>query len=936
MKIRITKKGLPKAQVGQATVDQAGIVFGENPYYVTQDEMTASFGECGPGMVFSQIQQTCVSQQEADAEKQALQGFGNFMNRKKQGLPTNPFKTTGNEGTASNPMGADLKGVASKSPVKAPNSKPDFTGLSAMIGLGSALTDFITEPKKQRDFDRYMRQQQMSDNLYPSVSGSRGDYVTTGTSFGMFRPDQYVVNKGMYTAQEGGENPIPMNTIRIRIVDGPQEMAYGGQSGYGLDVGQRKVFTEMPKGRSQSVSSTIGAVPRNAANIEAEGGETLYGDVDGDGVKEHMKISGPRHSQGGVPLRAPEGSFIFSDAKKMAIKDEEILKEFGLSPRPGGYTPAEIAERYDINKYKAIMEDPDADEISKSTAQHMVKNYQDKLARLAMIQEAMKDFPQGVPEVAQDLIQANQDMVEMAYGGYAPLPKAQFGFPWETFMNQSVPYTFAPGPGVNPQTGQSNATVVVQNKDPRKPPVTIKEDDIFNQQVIADLKKKGYDIKYSPRIAKGDTKVPIRQARQKSGLYGDVQMAEIAELKARHPWYFANRPKWDPTNPADVFDFQTKYDEEFAKQKGYLYFDGQKAFSKKDKKLGEYTYNAPGLDMSQPVDPGTKYKCTPNGVVAVPGNTPTGGGYFNIVEPLFNTYEEALAACKPKEKPKEDPKINPNKNTFTGNEPTPFGWMTPDMVNMFAAAALPPKKYLPYMGAYKTITPDPTFYDPNRELAANAEQANIQGQYLANFAGPQSFLANSAGLQGKAAENAANILGRYNNLNVGVANDFSVRRADTKNKEMVANVERANELYKGNVIANEQYRNAKRQYLNNIAKTFGTAWNNRMNLGLLNATNPMYNIDNISGRSYFKKGWDASKLGMMQAGMVNPMNSDYWANLNAAYMNAKSQFPDLTSGQFLSRAGVINSSVDNNQDGIPDRTTSRQTMPFGGYVTYPF
>jgi len=883
MKIRITGKSLKKAQVGKdfpkismpaPIFDPNNIPKEEAPEGYFDQKPLREFNESGIGPTFEMDEMDKRYQNDPQAQMEydfSLYGYHQ----------TNPNKDSKNYN----------KFMQNKYGIKDPANKPNFGALSALIGIGSNITDFVTDKKKQRDFDSYMREQQMSDNLFPSVSGSRGDYVNTGTTFGMFRPDQYVVNKGMYTAEQGGENPIPMNTIRIRIIDGPEQMAYGGQSGYGLDLGQRNTYSEMPQGMSESFSSTIGAVPRSAANIEAEGGETLYGDVDGDGVNEHMKISGPRHSNGGVPLNAPEGSFIFSDTKKMKIKDPQILSAFGVSFKKGGVTPASIAKKYDVNKYKAILEDPNADDYAKSTAQHMVKNYQDKLGRLAMIQEGMKDFPQGVPQVAQDMMQASQGLTEAAYGGYMPLPKAQKG-------------------------KQTPSDVIFTPEF---------------QQMLADLKaKQNVNMVYSPRIIAGDNNVPMMQGRQSSGLYGDITPAEMDEFKKRHQWYFKGRPNWNFKNKAEVEDFQRKYDDEYARKYGYSYFTEKRKFDKVDGKPGEYTYNAPGLE-DEPQKPVTQpnggYVCTDNGVKYVGPNDPLTGfeayGYYA-------TEAEARAVCKGKD---PEPGPNPNKNTFTGNERSPFGYMTPDMVNMFAAAALPPKKYLPYMAPYKTMTADPTFYDPNRELAANAEQANIQSQYLSNFAGPQSFLANTAAVQGRAAENAANIMGRYNNLNVGVANDFSARQADTKNKEMVANVERSNELYKGNVIANEQYRNAKRQYLNNIAKTFGTAWNNRMNLGLMNATNPMYNIDNISGRSFFKKGYDVSKLGTMGSGAGGD-----WASIGADFMDARSKsgIADLSFDQYLKIKGYSTSS-DKNGDGIPDQTTRRATAAkFGGYLTYPF
>ena len=202
---------------------------------------------------------------------------------------------------------------------------------------------------------------------------------------------------------DGGE--INSNNMKIIITGTPtKSMAYGGQLGYGFDLGQRNTYSAMKKNPYENTSKTLQPVPREEANIEAEKGETAYGDLDGDGQNEHMKIGGERHVNGGTPLNVKPGSFIFSDTAKMRIKDPEVLRFFGLSPKKGGYTPAEIAKRYDINKYKGILQDPYADSIQKNTAQKMIDNYEQKLGYLALIQESMKGFPQGIPEVAENIM----------------------------------------------------------------------------------------------------------------------------------------------------------------------------------------------------------------------------------------------------------------------------------------------------------------------------------------------------------------------------------------------------------------------------------------------------------------------------------------------------------------------------------------------------
>lgn len=150
----------------------------------------------------------------------------------------------------------------------------------------------------------------------------------------------------------------------------------------------------------------ITAVPREIANLEAEGGETVYGDLNGDGFPEHQIISGPRHHEGGVPLNLPEDTFIFSDTGGMKIKDPELLDMFGKAGTKKAYTPAQLAKQYDIQKYREILEDPDSDRMDRKTAELMIKNFVIKLGCLALVQEAKKGFPQGIPKVAQPCLQA--------------------------------------------------------------------------------------------------------------------------------------------------------------------------------------------------------------------------------------------------------------------------------------------------------------------------------------------------------------------------------------------------------------------------------------------------------------------------------------------------------------------------------------------------
>jgi len=197
--------------------------------------------------------------------------------------------------------------------------------------------------------------------------------------------------------------------VRIKNLGKLRQAAYGGQQSDGaLDVTPTSFGGSMASAQEGvQVQKTLTREPREEANLEAEGGETAFGPISGDTIPDHMVIKGPRHSSGGVPLNLPDDTFIFSDTRRMKINDPSILAMFGKKKKKGGYTPADLAKPYDIQKYKAILMDPESDDKAVSTAQMMIQNYVLKLGALALAQEAKKGFPQGIPEMARPYMEAN-------------------------------------------------------------------------------------------------------------------------------------------------------------------------------------------------------------------------------------------------------------------------------------------------------------------------------------------------------------------------------------------------------------------------------------------------------------------------------------------------------------------------------------------------
>lgn len=200
--------------------------------------------------------------------------------------------------------------------------------------------------------------------------------------------------------------------MRVQITKMPlSKAAYGKQVDGALSLQPGAFggadYKAMDSKAYKGVKNTVDEVPRDEANLEAERGETAFGPITGQTIPDHLKIKGKRHFEGGTPLNLPDDTFIFSDTASLRINDPAVLAMFNKTPKKGGYTPAELAKPYDISKYKSILLDPDSGKLERNTAIIMIKNYIMKLGALALVQESMKGFPQGVPAMAKPYMEAN-------------------------------------------------------------------------------------------------------------------------------------------------------------------------------------------------------------------------------------------------------------------------------------------------------------------------------------------------------------------------------------------------------------------------------------------------------------------------------------------------------------------------------------------------
>jgi hypothetical protein len=136
-------------------------------------------------------------------------------------------------------------------------------------------------------------------------------------------------------------------------------------------------------------------------NIEAEKGEVIMSPGEG-GIPDVQVIGGKRHSNGGTKITASPGAIIYSDTKGMKIFDPEALAHFGIkSDGKKGYTPANIAKRFNTTDEKERLLDPKGlDTLTETALKRNLKEKHKKLLDLAILQERMKGKP--IPEAAYD------------------------------------------------------------------------------------------------------------------------------------------------------------------------------------------------------------------------------------------------------------------------------------------------------------------------------------------------------------------------------------------------------------------------------------------------------------------------------------------------------------------------------------------------------
>ena len=707
-----------------------------------------------------------------------------------------------------------------------------------------------------------------------------------------------------------------------------------GRSTQALNPGQFNVRPLTKGAPALTPTKILKPVDRENANLEAEKGETVFGDINQDTMPEFYTVGGDRHYNGGTPLNLPDNTFIYSRDNKMKIKNPELLKEFGKSSKKGkGYTPADLSKTYDLTDFRKTLQNPDSDKLERETAERMIANYNMKLGKLALAQESLKGFPEGIPQVAipyltthginpANLVGDEQNpMMGQAQPSddmqVTPQPQAKYGR--ETSNGSKVRVTLPKaqeGTQVNTPSPIDKSKIagdaLSKSFQSLQNVLTKPENSKLRDDIYINYKKHIQDSKLSAPRKQALLKVPEAEVianfmKGQEQVYAIKAAGINTASDTKGTWdHGIKNAKYKETmkklgyKDTDVLSddqvamFQAAYKGAADVSTDPQYKDSLAGFSFRPTGMRDQQYN--GWAVS-PVDDWF-------------GNTTAGqAAIAKEAEPLVNTpttkKEDALAAI-------------PGTIEDDIRKVPPSEWWLQDIIKTAGAVSDKARlqKYMPWAPPVQPYIEEPTFYDPTRELAANAEMIGIGTMGLTNFSDPQAYNARFSQIQGQGAENAANILGKYNNLNVTESNRANGRNAAELNKASLLNKGIAQDLYDKTIITNQQFDNSKNIARQEVRKSYIDAVTNRAQTQALNSLYPQFNVSPITGGlTHFTKGKK-----------IKPITPQDQQAQQAAYINAMVKaVPGSTPGDWINPK---TSSYDQNKSyqdpNIPDAEQLKQ------------
>jgi murein DD-endopeptidase MepM/ murein hydrolase activator NlpD len=663
---------------------------------------------------------------------------------------------------------------------------------------------------------------------------------------------------------------------------------YSGQSDYGLYIGQRNLYKTMAKHPYEDASKSVTQDDNSKSPyvLEAEGGETI---LRPDGT--HMNITGRRHSEGGEKLnkeQAPEGSFIFSDTKKMRIKDPAVLKHFGKTS--GNPTPAEIAKQYDVNKYMGILQDPNTDVLSKNTARRMIDTYQKKLAELSLVQEQMKGFPQGIPEVAKSVVSAAAGPMQ----GMAPSnsqgpdqQQAKYGGALHKFVNGSevtdqypVPKWFRPWVKSKTKAGSLSPTGKQTTFDAANP----------NKFYVDYNNWKAIAQKEGVLTAGNDFNSP---EEFQNFIYDYVSKKDPKAIEDMWTnWGTTNRGKKFPKDPRKAF--------------------ADKFFGARTATLTDWTETPP-----------------PPPPVIEDGDGYDGGDYEDYGDD--GDVETTIETTSKQDMDLVVPGGDPNQNTLQRK------WTSQnkrDLVNAgLDYASL--KKYHPRTSTIQPVLPEFIPQDWKGYAASLQSGQNAAANQMGTYQPGQGMASNLSFLQGQTAGDLGKYITGVDQYNATGATNMDLQRANILNQYTQANAAARDKDWMDENTLDDRYRAAERLARKGVVKATDLGEDVASKLYNQNLTEKYFDIDPRTQTLRFKS--DAAKAAWEAETSGTPTQGS-GANAVARYKEIYDGLSYLPEPQRSATAtSILNGTggkmITKEQEGKPDIvTTTETTSKYGGRV----
>lgn len=655
----------------------------------------------------------------------------------------------------------------------------------------------------------------------------------------------------------------------FEIVDNKvvKKMQYGGMStgdqfDYGLVTYPTSVTSEqMSDDEDVDVRYSLSSVPREEANIEAEGGETVLTDLNNDGNFGLYDIKGPRHSKGGVPMFLPEQSFIFSDTNSMKMKGGD-LKEFGINSRKS-ITPAKISKRFPLNQFYGAMEDEYADDIQVASAEIMLAKNKMNLSKLAFGQEASKNFEEGLPKAAYGYVNSigqnpeqlaleidnmnKQKAMMKALNGLPPKEQQEIlalqQFMAQAQQMQQSSQQIADGAPMPPSVDEqmmmaqqsipggpmSNGEIPMAQTGKETKFQTMTPGTKENMEAVGiDLNQSGIGATEYPKIQSKDPSFQgsiFGSASENlegffeswKGIYPQDKLDKLEQALAQGIPGSAT---------AEVKEFQTWINNTYRPEQAKLFAKGD---SKIEKQTIDYLKEAYGFNKS------------------IPGQDIDGmmGTFTSSLRPL--AMKELAPTAEPEVKP-EDPIVAPVPGDV-GEErmqPNAEFWKQ-DMLKLQAINERRRRLGLPYQPMVERIDIDYVLEDPTRAVAAINEQMSIANIANNMFAGPQAGSARIASTTGKSMKTIADVVGDVQNRNVGTVNRGEYQQAMVDASLNREQRDRRVKLFDDTETVLQRYMDEKNYDREQYADAYANAITNRVNTFNLNSIQDVYKINPKSG-----------------------------------------------------------------------------------------